>query len=186
MPRSKKIADEPVLDAALQLLIKRGPHRLTLRAVGQAVGLSPSTLTQRFGSKRALLEAALGRATAQLEGSVGAMGHSDDPRADLLAWMAELSRVNQTREQIAGNLALLIDDLTDERRRAMTQRHMAVIRQGIETQLIALGSPEPSLHVDMLEAQWHGLMIQWALHGEGSIEPWITDGLGRLLDALGL
>ncbi len=186
MPRSKTIADEPVLDAALEVLVERGPHRLTLRAVGQAVGLSPSTLAQRFGSKRGLLEAALGRATEQLEGTVATMPHSADPRADLLRWMAELSRANRTREQIAGNLALLIDDITDERRRALTQRHMAAIRRGVEAKLRAMGSPQPGPHVDMLEAHWHGLMIQWALHGEGSLERWIADGLGRLLDALGL
>ena len=42
--------------------------------------------------------------------------------------------------------------------------------------------PEPQL----VEARSHGLLIQCALQGEDSRERWSIEGLGRLLDAMGL
>jgi AcrR family transcriptional regulator len=58
--------DTEVLDRALAVLVERGPQ-FTLPEVGRAVGLSASTLIQRFGSKRAMLDRVLERATVRLE-----------------------------------------------------------------------------------------------------------------------
>ena len=55
MARPRLISDDTILDATRQVLAELGPAKLTLAAVGSRVGLAPSTLMQRFGSKRGLL-----------------------------------------------------------------------------------------------------------------------------------
>ena len=55
MARPRTIPDADVLAAAARVVGALGPARLTLAAVGDECGLSPATILQRFGSKRALL-----------------------------------------------------------------------------------------------------------------------------------
>ena len=50
MPRPKAISDEAVLASVMRLVQRIGPENFTLAAAGQASGLSPSTLVQRYGS----------------------------------------------------------------------------------------------------------------------------------------
>lgn len=186
MPRVKTITDAQVLAQTLSLLIARGPHQLTLTDVGQAVGLSPSTLVQRFGSKDGLVQRTLEYATDELERSIEQLPDSGDPRRDLIDWLISLASAFETREHVAGNLALLIADLHDATRRLSAARHTDAMRRGIERKLRLLGSPLPTFYAKLLEAQWHGLVIQWAIQGQGSLEAWMRDGLSGLLDALGI
>lgn len=186
MPRTKAVTDDEVLDLALVVLLEQGPHRFTLPDVGQAVGLSPSTLIQRFGSKRVLLERVLARATVRLEESLQESPSTGDPHRDLIDWMIRLAGPFRTRAHVAANLTLLIEDLTDEPRRRATMHHMSVVRAGIARHLHAMTDRATDVYVDMVEAHWHGLVMQWALHGEGEIEAWIAPRLAALLDVLGL
>lgn len=186
MPRVKTIKDAQVLEKTLDLLIVRGPHQLTLSEVGQAVSLSPSTLVQRFGSKDGLVQRTLEYATEQLERSIELMPDSGDARRDLIDWLITLASAFQTRDHVAGNLTLLIADLNDEQRRHSAARYTDAMRRGIERKLRALGSPLPTFYAKLIEAQWHGLVIQWAIHGQGGLESWMREGLSGLLDALGL
>ena len=65
MPQVKKVLDNDVFDLPLAVLLEHGPHRFTLPDVGRAVGLSPSTLIQRFDSKRNLLDRVLARSAVR-------------------------------------------------------------------------------------------------------------------------
>ncbi|HEX7134214.1 MAG TPA: TetR family transcriptional regulator [Iamia sp.] len=62
MPRKRSVSDEVILDHALGVAESRGPTALTFQALSAEVGLAPATLVQRFGTKAALLQAALLRA----------------------------------------------------------------------------------------------------------------------------
>src|SRR5919108_6544573 len=55
-PRTRSDAD--VFAATYRVVGRDGPARLTLAGVAAEVGLAPSTLAERFGSKRGLLLAA--------------------------------------------------------------------------------------------------------------------------------
>ena len=123
MPRVKTIPDARVLDEALRLLIVEGPQRFTLSALGRSVGLSPSTLVQRFGSKAALLDAVFVHSAEQLEAELDAPPETDDPRADLLGRLSAMARIHATRAHVAGNLRLLAEDLTRPRRLAPARRN---------------------------------------------------------------
>ena len=54
-PRPKATTDQAILDATHRAVTRIGPMRLTLAHVAREAGVSPATLVQRFGSKRALL-----------------------------------------------------------------------------------------------------------------------------------
>lgn len=184
MPRVKAISDDAVLDAALELLMENGLDRFTLPAVGQATGLAPSTLLQRFQSKQLLIERALLRATERLERAVLALPDSGDSRKDLVDWLVKLAEPVGTRERIAASFSLLRDDLTSPGRHALAQRHMRAIRRGIEGKLEQIGSDAPRAQASLFEAHWHGLVIQWALSGTGTLTSWMRRGLRELLDVL--
>jgi len=185
MPRVKTISDDEVLDRALAVLLERGPHRFTLPDVSRAVGLSPSTLIQRFGSKRGLMDAVLARSTTVLNAELEAREPTGDPRQDLIAWLTGIARPLRTHAHLAGHLTLLIEDITVPSRRASAQEHMRVLRSGIASRLVDMGSPTPEAHADMIEAHWNGLGIQWAMRDTGEdIEAWVSRGLSTLLERL--
>ena len=58
MPRPKTVSDEEIVSAARDVFLERGPSA-PLSEIAKRVGLSQPALSQRFGSKRQLLEAAL-------------------------------------------------------------------------------------------------------------------------------
>lgn len=58
MPRPKTVSDEEIVSAARDVFLERGPSA-PLSEIAKRVGLSQPALSQRFGSKRQLLAAAL-------------------------------------------------------------------------------------------------------------------------------
>ena len=63
MPRPKRQSDEAVLDAALQVILEKGPASFTLADVAIAVGLSRAALIQRFTDKATLHRKVMERMT---------------------------------------------------------------------------------------------------------------------------
>jgi AcrR family transcriptional regulator len=185
MPRVKTLSDNDLLDQALEVLLEKGPGGFTLPAVGRTVGLSPSTLIQRFGSKRGLLDRVLARSTAHLETALQDRPQTGAPRRDLVDWVVSLSSPQRTPAHVAGNLTLLKEDITDPARRVAAQHHTGLMREGIAAYLAAIGSPSPATHARMFEAHWTGLVLQWAMvETDQSIDAWLEDGLGSLLTLL--
>lgn len=173
MPRVKVIPDEQVLDAAVALLTETGLTRFTLPALAAASGLSAATLIQRFGSKAALIEAALDRATDQLEAQVRDLVPHESPREGLLAWMGAGASALGERGRLASQLELLARDISDDTWRARAARHLALFREGLALHLRCLGSQTPDRHAEELEVLFHGLAIQWGVHGEGALADWM-------------
>jgi AcrR family transcriptional regulator len=52
---------ELLLDAALRLFAEQGPEGVSIRAVNREAGLGPASVHYHFGTKEALLDAALHR-----------------------------------------------------------------------------------------------------------------------------
>ncbi len=190
MPRRKTISDPELLDALLPVVLRCGVHRVTLAELGAVVGLSAATLIQRFGTRQRLLDAVLDRSTVHLEVELATVRHhgaDQQPQpAWLFAWLAERTDPIADRELLAGNLGVLARDVSDPERRHQARRHQALIRERIRRSL--RGAAVPSDRVEDLaatiEAHWHGLVIQWALTGEGSLSRAVEMGLWRLWQGL--
>lgn len=186
MPRKKTLSDEVVLDRALEVVRRRGPERFTFADVARECGLSPSTLVQRFGSKENLLERVLERASQRLERELTEpSGGEGGSTRDLVAWLAELAYPFRTRELLAAHLLLLRRDLSDAALRRQAQRQSQLLRDNIARSLgtcaDGLASDERAALAGLLEAQWHGLILQWALAGRGPLKTWMVRGLDEVL-----
>lgn len=189
MPPKKQITDAQVLEKALFVISEKGPETFTLADVGEAVGLAPATLMQRFGSKQALLIKAAKHVPSKLSADLEKL------KAKGLAWDAELtvllSEVPEgfgTRQDIANSLGLLKLDMVDPELHPIAQELMERLRNRIRElfkQAKAQGALAPEADVDAiaweLDALRHGLVIQWTLSGKGSLQKWLEKGLSNYL-----
>ncbi|MCH9687110.1 MAG: TetR/AcrR family transcriptional regulator [Deltaproteobacteria bacterium] len=186
MPRAKSITDAALLDIALEVIRRQGPERFTLADVSRAASLSPATLIQRFGSKATMVERALARNNHQLSETVAApVTPGPHARAQLVEWLVQLAQPLRTRRLIAAHLPVLRRDLLDPSIRRHARRHGVLMREGIGRHLAAIDPQCAPATVEtnaaLIEAQWHGLVIQWAISGDRSFERWLRHGLQTLL-----
>jgi hypothetical protein len=109
--------------------------------------------------------------------------------AALVGWLVDLARPFRTRALIAAHLVFLRRDLLQQEQREKALQHSRLVQRRLRQFLVALG---PSTARDAhtvaraLEAHWHGLVIQWALAGRGSLDAWLGAGLTQFLHALRL
>lgn len=185
MPRVKTIPDALVLDRALEVVLQKGPHAVTLRDIGAAAGLSPATLLQRFGSKAGLLDRVFARSTARLSGELAAPPATGDARDALLDLLVRHAAGMGSPDHVAGNLLVLVEDIRRPDRRVAAQAHLRVLRGGIAAHLGALGCAAPEPAALRVEAAWTGLVLQWALEpAPPALEAWLRGHLGPVVDAL--
>lgn len=186
MPRRKKLSDAEVLTAVLPVILLRGVDRITLPELGEVVGLSPATLVQRFGSKLALAEAAFDQVTVALEAEIAQPPvPSDDPRRALVEWLVQLASPLDDRARLTGSFQILARDMTVPDRNQRARSYFGLVRDRITGFLADDGVANADEVAWLVEAHWHGLIIQWGLSGEGALGPWMRSGIEGLLDRLG-
>ena len=163
MPRKRTMTDEVLLDHALAVLREVGPDALTFGAVATMTGLAASTIVQRFGSKPALLRAALLRAWDRLDddtaAAVAAAGRGAEGAIDLLVRLSG----QYEEHDYADQLRLLREDLRDP---ALTDRGrawLAVLAEAIEARV-------PGVAGMLVLAQWQGTLTVWSFTREAPIE----------------
>jgi AcrR family transcriptional regulator len=66
----KALSDQCMLDAAVRLIVERGPEKTTLKALGEAAGYSRGLVTYRFGSKAGLFKAVIKRVSERFSQEV--------------------------------------------------------------------------------------------------------------------
>jgi AcrR family transcriptional regulator len=190
MPSKKIIDDALVLEKALLVISEKGPEIFTLADVGKAVGLAPATLMQRFGSKRALLIQAAKHVPAKLKEDLEklkAKGLSWD--VELMELLGETPEGFGTRQDIANSLGLLKLDMIDSELHPIARELMERLRNRIKELLEkakAEGQLSTRTDTDMLawelDALRHGLVIQWTLSGDGSLQGWLKKGIRNYLE----
>ncbi len=184
MPRKKRVSDREVLDAAFEVVRDLGPQSFTLADVGARVSLSPATLLQRFGSKERLVERVVSHANERLQTELRREPSTPRGGAELTAWLIELARPLRTRALIAEHLPILRQDLVNPRLRRQTRKQSELFQAGVcrylEAQAPQLDAAARARHAEVLEAHWHGLILQWALAGTGSLSAWMKPRLERL------
>ncbi|MGP3964250.1 TetR/AcrR family transcriptional regulator [Nonomuraea sp. 3N208] len=189
MGRPRTTSDEAILQAAARAIGRHGPQGLTLAAVAQEAGLSPATLVQRFGSKRGLL-LALADHSAEIVPApfLRAREAHDSPLAALHAALAELSEGVSTPEELANSLAFLQLDLTDPEFRARAAEHARRTRAeiaGLLADAVAAGElagrVDPGRLARAVQIAYNGVLILWALTGDGPLEAAMRDALDETL-----
>jgi AcrR family transcriptional regulator len=185
MVRPRTRTDAQVFAATLRVLGRLGPQQLTLADVGTEVGLVPSTLVERYGSKRALLLAAV-RASVVAVGPAFAAG---PPALEaLLEGLVVLSRPLQTRRALANHLTLLAHDVSDPDFRRVARQHAAARLARLRELLSAArhaGELAPDTDPEALARTVHraynGALITWAVAGPGPLQTHLREAIGAVL-----
>lgn len=187
MPRPKTRSDEEVLLATAAVLRSRGPHAFTLADVAGAVGLSPATLVQRFGTKRGLLLAFARRAAEQATTALLPEGAPRGYAALRALLVAEADAMGE-RHLAANDLAMLLEDVRDPELRPHARAHAERTQIAIEVHLRAalrakeLESVTAKSLARVLQATWNGALIGWALRARDGTRAGAY--VGKLLDQL--
>jgi AcrR family transcriptional regulator len=170
MARPKSKSDDEVMAATMRAVSRHGVSALTLAHVAAEAGLAPSTLAERYGSKRALLLAAAKSAARAAPASSPAATASspaarvDSPRDAAVDYLVGLARHVGDRRSFAHHLAFLELDVADPEFRAAAADHVAAVLARLES--FGLAAREARA----LYVAYNGALVLWALAGDGSLE----------------
>jgi len=188
-PRPRTVDDSTILEAAVTVLGRIGPERLTLADVGEEAGLSAATLVQRFGSKRDLMLSTLRFATAGFEQRFEtAISNTESPLEGIFA--AAMERALPTGPQeLAHMLAFYLSDLGDPEFRALAAQNSSKAIAGFKRMLddaVTAGElTESYIDTQQLAETIYslvmGTLLTWTVSGEGSYRAKIRSELDVLL-----
>lgn len=189
MPRPRTTSDTEILSATARAIGAHGPGKLTLAHVGAEAGVSPATLSQRFGSKRGLLLAfAADAAAGAAEPYRRARAAHDSPLTALHAVADEFAGHMSTPEEMANHLGMLQLDLTDPEFRAHAAAHTRAVDAALRELLadaVAQGELPSGTDVPRLaravQITTDGSLLRWALTGDGDLAALLHEDLDHLL-----
>ncbi|MFI0371700.1 TetR/AcrR family transcriptional regulator [Actinomadura sp. 1N219] len=175
--RPRGVDDAVILRAAVEVVGRVGPAKLTLSAVADEVGLVPGTLVQRFGSKRGLLLALAARSVQDASAlQERARKGQDSALAAVFALARESTSDVATPQTYANHLAFLCMDLTDpefyEHALAMHQAQRRAIELLLEEAAsdgeLQEGTDAATL-AGSVQAAVAGAGLTWALDRQGTL-----------------
>ena len=188
-PRPRTVEDSAILEAAVNVLGRIGPDRMTLADVGEAAGLSAATLVQRFGSKRDLLLSVLKFTTDGLEQRFeSAIRNSESPLEAIFA--AAMDRIpTASAEEIANMLSFYLSDFGDPDFRALAVENSTRAIAGFKRMLdeavvegeIAESYVDTTQLAETIYSLVMGTLVTWTVTGEGTYRSKIRNELDVLL-----
>lgn len=175
MPRPKTISDEEILERALPVMVRTGPAEFTLAALAKEVGVAPATLLQRFGDKRTLIERAFARDNERFLGWIEDL--PEGVGADVVVRIyADATTLFGDAPNLADHLLWLREDIRDPMMNRLSLARFKVFRTAIVKRLPRLRVPAHTA-AQLLDAQYHGAVIQWALEPKGSLASFVERSL---------
>jgi AcrR family transcriptional regulator len=187
MARPRTRSDDEILEAVGVALGRYGPRDLTLAHVAGEVGLTPSALMRRFGSKAGLLQA-----FARREADRAWLAPPPDgtPVERLLDAASAGIDAMADRRRFAHHLDLLSLDLRDPvlgeaaRHQARGRRHVI---DDLLTEGVADGSLAPhdaSRQARLLLAVIQGSILSWVIDGRGPMAEWVRADVAAAIEPL--
>jgi AcrR family transcriptional regulator len=185
MPRPRSITDDQILQATLDVARRVGAEGVTFAAVGEACGLSGSTLVQRFSSKAGLVHAAFLYAWDGLDRETARLAEKA-PRtpAGAVQLLVGLSGDYGDIDSYADNLLLLREDLRHADLRARGAAWGATLQRAVALCLGDL-SDEPEALASLLLAQWQGTLTWWGFDPTRPIDKHVESQLLAFLAVFG-
>jgi AcrR family transcriptional regulator len=193
MARPRSASTEQIVAAAIRVIGRAGPARLTLAEVGEEAGLSAAALVQRFGGRRELL-LAVARHGANSVPALFDRARARFPASPLHALMdalAEGAGAVRTPEEISNHLAFLQMDLTDPEFHALALQHaramLVEISALIEEAVAAgeLGDCDPDGVGRTVQNSYNGALVTWAIYREGTLAEWMRGEVEAVLEGYG-
>jgi AcrR family transcriptional regulator len=184
MPRPKTLPDTDVLRAAYRLMHEREPEAVTFATVGDACGLSPSTLVQRFGSKDRLIQSTLLYAWDGLDEQTAklaaAVPRTPDGAIELLV---ALSRNYGGIEAYANGLLVLREDIRNPVLRARGTAWKAALSAVLQECFRDLPQVRRGIGL-LMAAQWQGTLLWWSFDPRGKVERFVEDSLRHFVSVI--
>jgi TetR/AcrR family transcriptional regulator, macrolide resistance operon repressor len=186
MPRQKILSDDQILERALPVMARAGPSGFTLTQLSDETGLSPATLLQRFGTKRALIERAFARDNERFAQWIANLPEGRGPKkrgigATLAVYRAATTSFhNEPHTELADHLLWLREDIRDPVFNAMARARFALFRAAILKRLPPTRLP-PKEVASLLDAQCHGAIMQWAIEPRGSLAAHVMKSLTAIM-----
>src|SRR5215469_11080585 len=175
MPRPRSISDEEILDRALPLMAKAGPAGFTLADVAREVGMAPATLIQRFGDKQTLIERAFARDNERFVPWLKSLPQGVG--ADVVVRIyADATRLFGDNPSLSDHLLWLREDIRDPAMNRLAKQRFRLFRAEIVRRLPPLPIPADRA-ARLLDAQYHGAVVQWALEPEGALADFVAESL---------
>jgi AcrR family transcriptional regulator len=175
MPRRKSISDDDLLDRALPVIAEAGPSGFTLSDIARAVGVSPATLLQRFGDKQTLTERAFARDNERFVVWLGNLPADRGVEAVVRIY-SEATKLFGDNPSLADHLLWLREDIRDPSFNRLALHRFKLFRAEIVKRLPKMRIPADSA-ARLLDAQYHGAVIQWALEPRGRLSDFVTRSL---------
>ena len=181
MSRRKTLSDGEILDRALPVMGRAGPQGFTLSDLAAEIGLSPATLIQRFGSKRALIERAFARDNERFALWIASLPEGRGLAATLAVYQAATEDFHADSDpELADHLLWLREDIRDPTFNAMARARFALFRTAILKRLPPMRLPREEV-ARLLDALCHGAIMQWAIEPRGSLTSYVMKSLNALL-----
>jgi AcrR family transcriptional regulator len=186
-PRTR--SDDEIFQAVLRAAAHAGARGVTLSEIAAEAALAPSTLVERFGSKRALLLAA-GRTAAGGVATAFARATAAEaaPLGALAAALVLLSEPVRTRAALAHQLGALQLDIADADFRRLARRHASALHAQVARMLTRARDEGALVHAadtDRLARSvvvaYNGALIGWGISGRGSLELALREELDAVL-----
>lgn len=190
MSRPRTVSDADILAAAARAVATVGPARLTLAVVAASAGVSPATLVQRFGSKRALLLHLARSASAHARAEArAARAASPSPLAAARRILVAFADMADSPEEMAHHLAFLQMDLTDPDFHQLARAHALEQERQVRrllTDAVTAGELRPGnagARSRALLAATNGSLLRWAIVRTGSAARWLARDLEVVLES---
>ena len=182
MPRPRLFTDDQLLDAALQVLLEKGPSAFTLSDVAKVLGMSRAAIIQRFSDKATLHRKVMERLTVEVEQyftdapgdkGVEAVRHL---LTDLISGMGNGSGME-------GYLLLMWGDVRDPGLRLLAARRNRLVREAIRDRLP--GPPaDRARTASIVQAVIQGSCMQWLVEPQGNLDEFMLRQTLQTIDVL--
>ncbi|MBK4217760.1 TetR/AcrR family transcriptional regulator [Paracoccus caeni] len=182
MPRPKLHSDETILDAALAVLLAKGPSAFTLSDVADAVGISRAALIQRFKDKANLHRQVMERLTQQTRDYFD----KADPATGLeplWSMLKDLIGGMGDGPGTEGYLLLLWADVHEPELRALAIERNDLVLQAIRQRLPDQPQP-PQPTALLIQSVIQGACMQWLVEPRGSLTDFMIQRTAHVLKIL--
>ena len=181
---------DQLLAGAIECLRKKGYSRTTARDIANASGANLASIGYHFGSKEALLNAAIGRAVEEWTTRLGEAAFADEDQSPLgqmaASWVAMLDSFEELRPVLVGFVEAVGQSAWSEGLREELAAHYNAVREQVASMVRAsLGEDAKQAGTDakviasFLIAVCDGLVLQWLL------DPAETPNGEELISSLG-
>ena len=185
MSRQRTVSNEVILEAVGALLQQGGPAALTFASAAAASGLSPATLVQRYGSREAMLRAALLQMWDQLDRHTAELDAQNELNPEgAIALLVRLSTGYSAEGDPGQGLSLLREDFRDPVLRARGAAWGAALAAALGRRLTD-DLAAAAILGGLMASQWQGAVLWWGFSREGTLRGYLRREFRRWLAAMG-